>query len=365
MLTELSTLTHLAIPDSFSFAALGGEQLLQEGQQAAEAIAASWDELWTDVISSRSGLYVALTRVGVLFGVGSLMILGVKMVRDIAEKGSLEFIPELIWPLIVVMFLNANGVIMAGFTLNLRDFINRVNQEVLATTSATISLQEAFQKAKNNAAARAEVGALLEQCQSLTGQRQIECLQEADVQSQEIIKVYGLEGNWVTNLHTRIQDAISEAQRLGQSGAQAVNAGFGALIGAGRTVVSRAFLIGAQIAFQQLLEVTMLLTALLGPLALGGSILPVTGKAVYAWLTAMFTVGLAKLCFNIVAGLAATTIVSADSGDPLGFLIFVALLAPFLALALAGGGGMAVWSSITGVSGWIAGMAVRYSGAKP
>lgn len=350
-LDYLTFLSHPLILDTTLLGALGGAELLKEGQLAAEKIAANWDELWKNVITPSSGLYVALTRMGVLFAVGSLMIWGMKIVKDIVEKDSSEFVHEIIWPLIVVFFLSQNGLYFAGFTLGIRDIINRTNQDVLATTSATITLQEAFQKAKNNATAQSEIGALLGQCQALTGQKQIDCLQEADNQAQDIIEAHNLDGNWIIDLHNRVQDAIVEAQQTGEN---TMRSGFGALIGAGITARIRSILISLQVAFQQLMEVSLLLTALLGPLAIGGSILPGAGKAVYAWLTAMFSVGMAKLCFNIVSGLAAATIVQADAGDPLWFLLFVSLLAPFLSLALAGGGGMAVWSSITSVGAWVA-----------
>jgi hypothetical protein len=63
----------------------------------------------------------------------------------------------------------------------------------------------------------------------------------------------------------------------------------------------------------------MLLTALLGPLAVGGSLLPVGQKAIFAWLTGFFSVGMIKLCFNIISGLVATMVLNADNNDPMIF----------------------------------------------
>ncbi len=56
----------------------------------------------------------------------------------------------------------------------------------------------------------------------------------------------------------------------------------------------RGWLFALAIAFQWIIEVCMLLTALLGPLAVGGSLLPVGQKAIFAWLTGFFSVGMIK-----------------------------------------------------------------------
>lgn len=344
---DLDFITH-----SLNFAAIGGAELLEQGEQQALVIAGNWDQLWKDVINPLSGLYLAMTRIGVLFAVASLMLWGIHIVKDYVDHQSTQFLHELIWPLIVILFLAKGGVMLSIVTLDVRGYINQVNQTILSTASARIDLQEAFQKAKNHGAARAEIGSLIVQCQALTGDKQIECLEEASVQSEAILDTYNLEGSGITNLLNRIRTAIAEGRtrtsEITGSESQSIGTSFfGALTGAFITAQARASLISWQVAFQQLLECSLLLTALIGPLAMGLSLLPVSSKAVYAWLTAMFSVGMAKLYFNIIAGLAATTIVSADAGDPMWFLQFVAIQAPILSATLAAGGGMAVWSALT------------------
>ena len=47
----------------------------------------------------------------------------------------------------------------------------------------------------------------------------------------------------------------------------------------------------------------MLLTALLGPMAVGASLLPYGSKQIFTWLKAFFSLGMAKLSFNIILGL--------------------------------------------------------------
>lgn len=336
-------------------AVAGGAELLDQSKEAAQVVAENWEQAWTNMISPQSGLYAALTKVGRIIAVVCLMFWGTRMLVEYAEHQSVSFFHEMIWPLIVILLLGSNGAELTELSLGVRNVINTVNQEVLANTSASISLTEAYEKAQSNAAAKAQIGALLEQCQALTGEQQLECLSHARTQSEEIIEAYGLQGNWATNLLRRIDDAVAEADNIAEA---VFFAPFNALIGAARQTVARGFLIAVQIAFQQLLEVSLLLTALLGPLAVGLTLLPVGAKAIYAWLTSMLSVGIAKLSFNIMAGTAATIVASADAGDSLWFLIYAAIFAPFLAMALAAGGGMAIWSSITSNIGFAANLAI-------
>lgn len=97
----------------------------------------------------------------------------------------------------------------------------------------------------------------------------------------------------------------------------------------------------------------MLLTAALGPIAVGASLLPVGGKPIYAWLTGFFSFGIAKLSFSIIAGLAGRVLISTVDSDSTWFMIFMAFLAPILALAIAIGGGAGVFLAITNTASWV------------
>jgi len=113
------------------------------------------------------------------------------------------------------------------------------------------------------------------------------------------------------------------------------------------------FLVSLQYAFQNLIEATMLLIAVLGPLAVGSSLLPVAGKPIFLWLTGFLSAGIAKLSFNIIAIITASVIVNGPAQDPnanpdlMWFMIFLGVLAPLLSLVLAGLGAVAVFNGIS------------------
>ncbi|MCC5612455.1 hypothetical protein LC612_38615, partial [Nostoc sp. CHAB 5834] len=56
--------------------------------------------------------------------------------------------------------------------------------------------------------------------------------------------------------------------------------------------------------YQWGIELTMLVTAFLGPLAVGGSLLPYGAKSIYTWLIGYFSIGIGKLSFNMIVGFA-------------------------------------------------------------
>jgi hypothetical protein len=78
--------------------------------------------------------------------------------------------------------------------------------------------------------------------------------------------------------------------------------------------------------------------------------IPMSTRPLWAWLIGFFSLGLAKFSYNVIIGLAATVVVAADaqSSADIGFLLLLSILAPVLALALATGGGMAIFRSVSG-----------------
>ena len=332
-------------------AVAGADDLLDQSRQAAEQMATDWENNWATIITPDGGLYAALADLGETIAVCCFFFWGITIVKDFVNNGSTAFLHEIIWPMIVVLLLAGNGAILADLTIGMRGLLHRTNQTLLVQVSNKFALDEAFQKAKNNGIAQAQIGGWLQQCQALAGQKQIACLETARVQSEATINKYNLEGNLWTDLNDRIGDAINQAKNTSgnevlQGIVSYVSAPLGALIGAANQSIMRAVLVGTQIAFQQSFEISLLMTALLGPIALGMSLLPVDAKAFVSWITAIFSIGVAKLSLNIMTGVGATLVANAGAGDHFWFLVYSAFMAPVLALSLAAGGGMATWSAV-------------------
>lgn len=326
------------------FAISGGADIFNDSYEASRRISEGWTPLWQTIITPESGVYAALCRVGVVFALGSLIVWSVNLMTASQHSGTFA-IEELIWPLIVIAFLAGDGLFLARTTLLMRSLINNTNQIFLENASAQISLEESYQEAIYHDVATAQIGGLIKQCQALTGQQQVNCLKQAAAQAKEIIEIYDLKNNALDELVERMDQAQQE--KAGDGALAWVFAPFQAVAGAAQQAVARFFLLSFQISFQQTLEGTLLLTALLGPLAVGGSLLPMASRSMVAWITVFFSAGMAKLCYNIMVGFTAVVVTQADASDGMTFLLTSAFTAPALSLALAGGGGMAIWGAIS------------------
>jgi len=94
-----------------------------------------------------------------------------------------------------------------------------------------------------------------------------------------------------------------------------------------------------QMAFSNTIEVSMLLTAMIAPLAMGGSLFPKGQPAIFLWCGAMFSCALAKIMYNAIVCIVASVLVNAGGADSLWFASFLTDYAPQLTSALAAGGG--------------------------
>ncbi len=341
----------------------GAGQLLENAAAGASLVADGFNQLWEQTLTG--GLYASLCKVGVLFAVGSLALFMVQWGKQMLNGEEQRAVAELIWPLVVALLLANNGKILASGTLMLRGYINTVNNYVLEYTAADADLRAAYQQGIGQAAVEVAVGNAIQQCRSaqLSNQEQIECLKQAKEELQAKFpnifqgdKGEGISG-WVLQGLDKIDQAAQEAD--GGSNpiegiANKLTAASSAAIGAVVTSFITSLLLALNNAYQWGLELALLLTALIGPLAVGGSLMPIGTKAIVGWLTGFFTVAIAKLSFNIILGLAGQLVATAQASQPMIFLAFIGIVAPFLATGIAAGGGMAVLTQLNKGAEWVA-----------
>jgi hypothetical protein len=330
-------------------------ELLGNGSTTAKTITDSWDKQWLDVLQNTdtNNLYRLLTNLGVFFAVGTLLFFMVQWIKDILYYEYSRPISALIWPFLVVMLLNISehGSLLSNLTLAVRNFINVVNQQVIATDDAN----QIYQQALNMSISEEVAGSLLRPCQSFTGEQQTECFIKAAAKIEPLWQEYkNLYGNkpWIDRLKTKVDDIKYGTATISENA-------FNSLLGSTTQTSLKYFFISLQYAFQNLIEATMLLIATLGPIAVGGSLLPVAGKPIFAWLVGFLSMGIAKISFNIIAILTATVIVKGPGENPnldldlMWFIIFLGLLAPILSLLVAASGGFAVLNALNSTTSWV------------
>lgn len=327
-------------------------EISESGRRAAAETIVAYDELWKNVLEGP--LYTTLVGVGLSFAVGTLLLFVIQMIKDLNEGEISRPITSFIWPILIVFLLTkpaeSSMYRLAAFSYDLREIINETNQTVLTTTHLGVKLDDAYRQAQGMSAVRPTIEGWIKQCEALTGKQQMQCMGIALKDAQDLLAAYGKangSSNWLTREAARIDSMVAKLFDFSASWDEQARSVFWAVTGPAWEAAVYSLLIAFQYAFQNLLEFSLLLTILLGPLAVGGSLLPVEGKPVYAWLTAIFSLFVAKLCFNITAGLASTIMVDVEQIDHLWFAVFIGVLSPIFSTALAAGGGMAVWSSIT------------------
>jgi hypothetical protein len=326
--------------------------VLINGAEAANSVAESWNNTWQDVLGlsgSPGGatLYSVLCWVGTLFAVGTLLFLVIELYKDLNE-GKPIVLASLVWPLIVAFLLANNGEWLAKSTLALREIINQANSQIIAITMAGVKLDELYQEANGNLGLQVLISNTMRACQSLMGEAQIQCMNQAVTQSQDIINNYKAlfgDKNWLDNIQGFLDGITSTITGGG------IDMGIFGLLKPLWMPIVVSILYWMQIAYQNLLEASLVITALLGPIAVGGSLLPYGPRAIFAWLTGFFSVGFARLCFNIIVGLTSVVATASEGGDPFWFALFAGLLAPVLASSLASGAGFIVWTSIASAFG--------------
>ncbi|MBD2166322.1 hypothetical protein H6G04_18160 [Calothrix membranacea FACHB-236] len=336
-------------------ASTGINDIIGNGATTARSIAESWDKQWLDLLQNNpnENIYGALTNLGIFFAVGTLLFFLLQWLKDVLESEFSRPISSMIWPFVVVILLNnsANGSILSNLTLGVRNFINSVNQQVVTTADAN----QVYQQALNMSVAEEVAGALLRPCQSLQGEQQSQCFVKATEKINNLWQEYkNLYGNktWIERLENKVNQIAYGTGNVSETS-------FNTLLGSTVQTSIKNFLVSLQYAFQNLMEATMLLIAALGPLAVGGSLLPVAGKPIFAWLTGFIAVGIAKISFNITAVLTAAVIINGPAQDAnadpdlMWFMIFLGILAPILSLLVAAAGGFAVFNAISNATSWV------------
>ena len=319
--------------------------IVNNSEEVSLAVQGAWQDTWE--LAFNGTLYKALTNLGLIIAVASLLLWTIQFTKNLIDDQSYRQFGELIWPIIVIVLITNGGQNLIGLTNGMRTVINNANNSVLGAITSTAKLEKTLSALADFSVAQEQIIAYRQQCNSITKNTEMQaCLQEVNTKAQALLS--GYETNYGAVAAALIGKLKKQIDKASENPLEAVTNLFPGTIIA-RSIMLAAietFMIAMQSAFQALIEVGFLLTGLLGPLAVGASLLPIGAKPLYAWMTGFWSLGMAKLSLNIITGLAATAIAASAQLDTLSIAITLGLLAPILALALSAGGGMAIFSAI-------------------
>jgi len=321
------------------------QAIVNNSEEVSLAVQGAWQNTWE--LAFNGTLYQALTNLGLIVAVASLLLWIIQFTKNLIDDQSYRQFGELIWPVIVIVLLTNGGQNLIGLTNGMRTVINNANNSVLGAITSTAQLEKTLSALADFSVTQEQIIAYRQQCNGLTKNEEMQvCLQEVNTKAQALLGNY--QSNYGAVAAALVGKLQKQIQKASENPLEAVTNLFPG------TVISRSimlaaietFMVAMQSAFQALIEVGFLLTGLLGPLAVGASLLPIGAKPLYAWMTGFWSLGMAKLSLNIVTGLAATAIAASAQMDTLSIAIVLGLLAPILALSLSAGGGMAIFSAI-------------------
>jgi len=350
------------MPIASVLAAVGGSDFIGDSLRSSKDISAAWQENWKHIFTESSGLFLSLNYFATMIAVGAFLFFVVVWTREMLTTGLLPAFEKMIWVLVVMVLLWNNGTWIAKLTLGVHDLIEKQAQAVLSVQLGELTMRDALQDVVLTADAKHTIQALFGECQAKTGKAQIECFNKTTEQAEAIVAQYekgwgkgtlnGLR-RWFDNV-MKVRDSLKtqtgEPQAISNIDPFVLlHAGIIATTDTVQQAASRQILKGWQWAFANIIEASLLLTAVSGPIAVAGSLLPIGTRPLWAWLTGLFSLGMAKIYYNIVVGIIATVVVraQAENESDFGFVVLLSILAPVLAVALAAGGGFSVYRALS------------------
>ncbi|MDV3002838.1 MAG: hypothetical protein N5P05_004493 (plasmid) [Chroococcopsis gigantea SAG 12.99] len=324
--------------------------ILKNGMQDARKVSDTWNNNWELVFGGGSvggqTLYGAITNLGLLFAVVAIIISGIRVYSALNESRPIDVV-AVFWAVLAISLFAGQGALLATCILQLRALINEVSDGVLNGTLAGIKLDEVLKEFQTSIVLKATVESMYKPCLSMQGQEQIDCLKSAADRADILADTFGAAFgplNWISSIIDRFKDAGNAVQDGNPF----------SLLGMFSPVwqpIVYSILYWCMQAYQHLLEAVLLVVGLMAPLAVGGSLYFFGANSIIAWLTGFFSIGMAKICFNILVGLAAVTATNSGVDDPGWFPLFVGLFAPIISFSLASGSGLVVWTAFTSVVG--------------
>lgn len=314
---------------------------------ATNALSAIWDDLWNRALTGT--IYQTLVTVGSTIAVICLLFWLYKFYESVSGRGAPSDWTEIITPLLVIILLSGQGAMLRDVTIGLRGYINQTNETMLASVGEGIRMERALNALADYSTMQSQIGSLRRACDSFTDTEQLQsCFTEQRMRADELLsqaRSRDMRPDWLEAIQNSVADNFNEG--LGEGLVETASS----IVAAPFMLMVEVFMVAMQGAFQYLVEVSMLLTALVGPIALGASLMPVGAKPFYAWITAFFSLGMVKMALNIISGLVATAIESnGPAGSNLVAAIALGFLSPVLAFSLAAGGGMATFNAICAAS---------------
>lgn len=326
-------------------------------QAISDAVRQSLAQTWIDAF--QSPLYSRIGFVGAAFAVIFIGVWAIQFLKqysvEMGGEGSVRGLTELLFPLFVVLILAnpaGKGSMLGTLTLGTHNFMVNVSDYILSGLSSELSPNSnPVTEAGIKVAAQSTAANAISECAKLPDREERTiCFVNADSKIQQMLQPYS-GTDWAPPLYQQLQEQIIGA--MDNPDDYATSNWFGRLFGGlgsvAQPITSQVILgwmmaVGA--AFVVCLEIAQLITGLVGPLFLGISLLPVPATPWVTWLINFLGISFVDICYKILVGYTAITILNAGPTDPLIYPLIISFLGVLFALFLAAGGGISLFSAL-------------------
>jgi len=268
-----------------------GGKILQESIDATKVSTAAMDEMWIEIFATDGELYNQVVRLATVILIVGFFFFMLSFARAMKANDLDKIMDILIWGVIISIFLQGQGAVLKKATVTARDFINDRTKSVLLVQIGTLTIQDALQDVILTDQARERVKQAFSDCEAKEGDAQLACLETGAEEAAAIVKEYEDNGFWPAGLRrfagnvNTISRDVKAARASGELNSSAEAFGqwdsdVSSLIWQSATnSSSREFLKSFQNWFTFGFEFAMLLTGLLGPLAVAASLIPKQPRA--------------------------------------------------------------------------------------
>lgn len=343
--------------------------LAQEGSQNAlkvivdslnlsGGVTESWNELWQALLlgANEQSLWQSIVQFALRIAVLALIYFAIQHGNEVMKTQSFSQVIEMfITPLVVIFLLGGNGQILSRIILVVRGLGRTLIGEVLSKQALGIALDRSIVEVNSNLYAMQRVRQVFQECAALTGQPLTDCITTKQSEAQAIVDGLGTQTpvQAAQAFLNNIAAMANPAATLGGVSGSFIQGGFSQVIQDQLVPIIQALLYAIQWAFVNILEAALLLTALFAPIAVALMLLPMAGNALAAWFTGFISLLSIQLGYNLLVGLVALVLVHTDRQDAVGvagsfgFLVFLAIFSPALAVQIGRGGGAMLYDSIS------------------
>ncbi|MDJ0718743.1 MAG: hypothetical protein QNJ54_31710 [Prochloraceae cyanobacterium] len=322
----------------------------------------SWNKVWDYTIFAPrlNYLWDNLVSLGLKLAFLSIIYLVLTEGMDfIRQQDYSALISMFVWPVVIAFFLGHNGYLLASTLKIVRNFAVHETHQIYQIKIGDFNLKDSlivYQITSNELDA---IDAAIKPCQGQSGEELKTCVNGAMEEiralhgdNEEAAYAFGIRGG-LKGLRDFLGGVIGFNPKLpGPAGAIMQIPGVKTIIAhgfrSGYAKILKAIGWCLQWAFVNTLEISLLLSALVSPLALGLSLLPIQGRAIIGWIIGYISLWGISLGYSIITGLMAWVMVNSglEAIADLAFIFYLAVFAPSLATTIMTLNGMAIHQGV-------------------